>query len=119
MATTQNFLPREAIEKLSLEDLTLVSTEEAIQSNLQFAGIDIVTIQYDTHIQKTDHYLLRDDPYTVVQGKCNSASLKQQKPEHVTHYTLGPKHHDEYVRGEGKRYGHFVDYIPIVFFRQK
>jgi hypothetical protein len=62
-------LPKQAIVSLGLEKLTLISLEEANSSGLIPVDIDIAILDYTATSRKSDHYLLRDAPYSVVRGE--------------------------------------------------
>lgn len=111
-------LPKQAIAFLGLEKLILLYLEEANSLDLLPLGLDIATLDYDAVTQKSDHYLLRDAPYSVVRGECKSAYLSK-KPGEATHYSLGPTKDVEYVAADRNRSANFVRYVPILFWKRK
>ena len=117
-------LPERVVKELGLDHMTEMSwsaTREgypvyAHQPISIFAGMGLVTVLYETKVEKTDHPLLKDDPYSVVQGEVQSVNLQGERPMHATHYCLGPKKHQEHVQGSGRqRQGVLEDIFPIVY----
>jgi len=110
-------LPKQAVTSLGLEGLTRISLEDANGSRLAPVGIDIATLDYAATSQRSDHYLLRDAPYSVVRGECQNASFVNKKPDGATHYSLGPVRDVEYVEADRNRSARFNSYVPVVFWK--
>jgi len=111
-------LPKQAITSLGFESLEPISLEDANGSGLLPVGIDIVTLDYTATSRKSDHYLLRDAPYSVVRGECKAAYLRN-KPGDATHYSLGPARDVEYVEADRNRSANFTSYLPVIFWKAR
>ncbi len=105
-------LPEKALK--TLEGLV----EAKKKDKLEFLSVELMTLSYDSKVVKSDHYLLRDDPYSVEVGECTSAVLSGKIPTGATHYSLGQKRSEEYMSRGRDRYGSFTDYIPVVFLKE-
>lgn len=110
-------LPKQAIGALGLEKIICLPLEEATNLGLLPIGIDILSMDYEAVSQKSDHYLLRDAPYSVVRGECKTAYLRRSKPDDATHYSLGPPRDVEYVAADRNRSATYTSYLPIVFWK--
>ncbi|MBI4919318.1 hypothetical protein HY837_05265 [archaeon] len=105
-------LPEKALK--TLEGLVEVKTEK----KFEFLSVELMRLSYDSKVVKSDHYLLRDDPYSVQVGECTQATLSGKIPEGATHYSLGHLRSEEYVSRGKNMYGTFTDYVPIVFLKK-
>ena len=122
----KEILPKKVVEELKLDEMTevfwsedrekYVSADNKPMLSLAFAGVGLVTVSYDTEVKKSDHYLLKDDPYSAERtGKIQSVASTMERPSHATHYCLGPKaSYSSVTSGERKR-GDSEDYFPVVY----
>ena len=105
-------LPEKAQQ--TLEGLTRIAEDE---NGFQFMGIDMMRVGYAAEVKKSDCPYVRDDPYSVEKGKCNSVS-ETKIPKGATHYSLGPVRSEEYVSRGKNKYGSYTDYVPIAFLKK-
>ena len=85
----------------------------------KFVGLKMLTIGYKTEVVYCDHYLARDDPYSVVRGDLSNFSMDGEKlPKEATHYFLGKERTEESVSYGKNKQGDSRDYIPIVFLKK-
>ncbi|MDO8511277.1 MAG: hypothetical protein Q7S55_03865 [Nanoarchaeota archaeon] len=119
-------LPRKVAEELKLDEITevfwsedrekYVSADNRPMLSLAFAGVGLVTVSYDTEVRKSDHYLLKDDPYSAERtGKIQLVGSTMKRPSHATHYCLGPKASSSLVTSGERKCGDSEDYFPVVY----
>ena len=113
-----NKLPEEARKKLRLDELVQVDVT-GISRKLEFVGATLVVMNHKSEQRKSSHYLLRNDPYTVILEECLDVYAQSSVPEKATHYYVGPQAREERIHQEHKPYNVTRDYVPLVFFQKK